>query len=40
MKRRDFLNGAAAMAAKMDKYIAEGLGGNDWTVIAKDNVPG
>jgi 3-hydroxyisobutyrate dehydrogenase len=28
-----------AVAAKMDKYIAEGHGGDDWTVIAKDNVP-
>jgi 3-hydroxyisobutyrate dehydrogenase len=28
-----------AIAAKMDKYIAEGHGGDDWTVIAKDSVP-
>ena len=28
-----------ALAAKMDKYIAEGHGGDDWTVIAKDAVP-
>ena len=28
-----------AIAAKMDKYIAEGHGGDDWTVIAKDGVP-
>jgi 3-hydroxyisobutyrate dehydrogenase len=29
-----------AVAAKMDRYITEGHGGDDWTVIAKDNVPG
>ncbi|HEY4337788.1 MAG TPA: NAD(P)-dependent oxidoreductase [Puia sp.] len=29
-----------AMAAKMDKYISEGHGNSDWTVIAKDNIPG
>ena len=29
-----------AMAAKMDKYIAAGHGGDDWTVIAKDGLPG
>src|SRR5579859_3997084 len=28
-----------AIATKMDKYIAEGHGGDDWTVIAKDSVP-
>jgi len=28
-----------AIAAKMDKYISEGHGGDDWTVIAKDAVP-
>ena len=28
-----------AIATKMDKYISEGHGGDDWTVIAKDNVP-
>lgn len=28
-----------AIAAKMDKYIAAGHGGDDWTVIAKDAIP-
>lgn len=28
-----------AVAQLMDRYIAEGFGGNDWTVIAKDMVP-
>lgn len=28
-----------AMAEKMDKYISQGHGGDDWTVIAKDSVP-
>jgi len=28
-----------AIAAKMDKYISEGHGGDDWTVIANDAVP-
>jgi 3-hydroxyisobutyrate dehydrogenase len=29
-----------AIAAKMDNYIAAGHGGDDWTVIAKDSIPG
>lgn len=28
-----------AIAGKMDEYIAQGHGGDDWTVIAKDSVP-
>ncbi|WP_431216490.1 NAD(P)-dependent oxidoreductase [Puia sp. P3] len=28
-----------AIAAEMDRYIAEGHGGEDWTVIAKDQLP-
>jgi len=28
-----------AIAAEMDRYIAEGHGGEDWTVIAKDKLP-
>jgi len=28
-----------AIAAKMDTYIAEGHGSDDWTVIAKDSIP-
>ena len=27
-----------AIADEMDKWIAKGLGGNDWTVIAKEAV--
>jgi 3-hydroxyisobutyrate dehydrogenase len=28
-----------AIAAEMDRWIAKGLGNNDWTVIAKDKLP-
>jgi len=28
-----------AIAAEMDKWIAKGYGANDWSVIAKDNLP-
>jgi 3-hydroxyisobutyrate dehydrogenase len=28
-----------AIAAEMDRYIAEGHGSEDWTVIAKDMLP-
>jgi 3-hydroxyisobutyrate dehydrogenase len=27
-----------AIAAEMDRWIAQGFGNSDWTVIAKDNV--
>jgi len=37
---KDSLTIIPAMAAKMDKYISAGHGGDDWTVIAKDNIPG
>jgi len=29
-----------AIAAEMDRWIAKGHGKNDWTVIAKDSIPG
>ena len=32
------LTAIPAIAAEMDKWIARGHGGDDWTVIAKDNV--